>query len=193
MSRSHCHWPEGSSKAFGGNTAAPEDNMQVDTSERTTLHRPGCWKFASGTAGSRGVGGGGANPAPNGGDGGTGHIPTPDGGVGDTGQIPADGVGSGIPNHGGGDSGGGESPTPNGDVDETGHIPTPNGRGGNGGSGGNGGNGGTGDIHTPGDGVKGVGIISGKAIGGIPTPNTSVEDDATSPDEDAATPTLTSM
>ena len=183
MSRSHCHWPEGSSKAFGGNAAAPEDNLQVDTSERTTLHRPGCWKFASGTAGSRGVGGGGAILTPNGADVGTGHIPTPVRADGGTGQIPADGVGSGIPNHGGGDS-----PKPNGVVDDTGHIPTPNGRGGNGGSGNDGGNGGSGDSTTADDGV-----IAGEGNGGIPTPNTSVEDDATSPDEDAATPTLTSM
>ena len=193
MSRSHCHWPEGSSEAFRDITTHPEDKGHVDTSENTTSYKPGCWKFASGGTGNVGVGGGGAIPTPSGADVGTGHIPTPDREVGGTGQIPADGVGSRIPNHGGGDSGGGESPTPNGDVDDTGHIPTPNGRGGNGGSGGNGGNGGTGDIHTPGDGVKGVGSIAGEGIGGIPTPNTSVEDDDTSPDEDAPAPKLTSM
>ena len=40
--RSHCHWPAGSSMAFGGNTPPPENNRHVETSERATSNRPGC-------------------------------------------------------------------------------------------------------------------------------------------------------
>ena len=118
--------------------------------------------MASGAIGSCGVGGGGAIPTPIGADVGTGHIPKPDGGGGGTGQIPlvAGEVGSGIPSHGKGVKGGVGSGIPN------------HGKGGNGGNGGSGGGG----VH----GITGADVV------GVPTTNTSVEDDATSRVEDEA-------